>query len=371
MADNKLKIGITHGDINGISYEIIIKALGDSRMCEMCTPIVYGSSKVAGFYKKGMPEYSNFNFNNISTVSEARNKMANLVNCIEEDVKIEVGQSTELAGRYAVISLTRAIDDLKDGKIDAIVTCPINKFNVQGAGFNFMGHTELFASSFGEKIPLMFMVDESIKVGIMSNHVSISGSAAAISKDSILEKLALMNESLIKDFGCTNPKIAVLGLNPHNGDEGLIGHEEEEIIKPAIAEAKDAKINTFGPFSADGFFASESYRKYDATLAMYHDQGMIPFKILSRERGVNFTAGLDIIRTSPAHGVAYDIAGKFIASEESLRNAIYSAIDIHKNREIHKDITANPLPFFYSKESTGRDQSVSELEDRIKVQEKK
>ncbi|MEG1935930.1 MAG: 4-hydroxythreonine-4-phosphate dehydrogenase PdxA [Rikenellaceae bacterium] len=362
----KLRIGITHGDINGISYEIIIKALADNRICEMCTPIVYGSSKVAGYYKKGMAEYASFNFNVIGSVSEVKGKVVNLINCIDDDVKIDVGTSTEQAGRYAVMALTRAIDDLKEGKLDAIVTCPINKFNVQSAGFKFVGHTELFSSSFGEDTPLMFMVSESIKVGIMSNHLSIESVAQAITKEAILEKLVLMNNSLIKDFGCTNPTIAVLGLNPHNGDEGLIGSEEEEVILPAVKDARDIKINAYGPFSADGFFASESYRKYDATLAMYHDQGMIPFKILSEDRGVNFTAGLSIIRTSPAHGVAYDLAGKGQASEQSLRNAIYCAIDISRNRSIYKEITASPLPFFYSKESTGRDQSANELEDKTK-----
>lgn len=362
----KLIIGITHGDINGIGYEIIIKALADSRMCEMFTPVVYGSSKAANFYKKGMPEYSSFNFNVVNTVSDIRPKMVNLVNCIEDDVKIDVGMSTENAGRYAVMALTRAIDDLKDGKIHAVVTCPINKFNVQGAGFKFVGHTELFASAFGEDTPLMFMVSENIKIGIMSNHTAIEHVAQAITREAILEKLVLMNNSLVKDFGCTNPTIAVLGLNPHNGDEGLIGAEEEEIISPAVKDAREVKINAYGPFSADGFFASESYRKYDATLAMYHDQGMIPFKILSDERGVNFTAGLSIIRTSPAHGVAYDLAGKGQASELSLRSAIYSAIDIYRNREVYEEITASPLPFFYSKESTGRDQSANELEDKTK-----
>lgn len=362
----KLRIGITHGDINGIGYEIIIKALADNRICEMCTPVVYGSSKVANFYKKGLSEYGAFNFNVVSSIADVRHKVVNLINCIDDDVKIDVGVSTEQAGRYAVMALTRAIDDLKEGKIDAVVTCPINKFNVQSAGFKFVGHTELFASAFGEDTPLMFMVSENIKVGIMSNHQAIEHVAESLTQEAILEKLVLMNNSLIKDFGCTNPTIAVLGLNPHNGDEGLIGCEEEEVIAPAVKEAREVKINAYGPFSADGFFASESYRKYDATLAMYHDQGMIPFKILSDDRGVNFTAGLSIIRTSPAHGVAYDLAGKGTASELSLRSAIYSAIDIHKNRDIYKKITASPLPFFYSKESTGRDQSANELEDKTK-----
>lgn len=362
MANNKLRIGITHGDINGISYEIIIKALADGRMLEMCTPVVYGSSKIAGFYKKNMKDYANFNFNVVHSVSEANPRSANLVNCIDEDPKIDVGISTEQAGRYAVMALTRAIDDLKDGKLDAVVTCPINKSNVQSAGFNFVGHTELFASAF-DGTPLMFMISDDIKVGIMSNHTAIEKVAAALTKEAIVEKLALMQQSLIKDFSSTNPTIAVLGLNPHNGDCGLVGLEEEEIIVPAIEEAKAMKIDAFGPFSADGFFASESYRKFDAVLAMYHDQGMIPFKILAGDQGVNFTAGLDVIRTSPAHGVAYDIAGTGTASEQSLRSAIYSAIDIYRSRDIYDEITADILPF-YSKDSWGRDQSANELEDK-------
>ena len=360
MIEKKLKIGITHGDINGISYEIILKVLSDNRICELCTPIVYGSNKVAGFYKRNMEELGNFSFNVIQSASDAQSKRANLINCIDDNVKIDVGKSTPLAGQYAVASLNAAMKDLNDELIDAVVTCPINKANVQSDQFDFVGHTEYFASNFGGKTPLMFMVSDLLKVGLVTIHEPFIKVTPRISTESILEKLRLMKQSLKRDFNIREPKIAVLSLNPHAGDCGLLGKEEEEIIIPAINSAKYEGIMAFGPFGADGFFGHGHYARFDATLAMYHDQGLIPFKILSGDDGVNYTAGLSVIRTSPSHGVAYDIAGKNIADESSLRQAIYTAIDICRNRSINDEISANPLPF-YSKESWGADVSASEI----------
>lgn len=355
----KIKIGITHGDINGINYEIILKTLLDPHIYEICVPIVYGSSKVAGYYKKELENVSGVNFNIITSPETASHKLPNLINCCEDSVKIDVGISTPEAGRYAIEALSRASSDLKAGLIDAVVTCPINKANVQSENFHFKGHTEYFADKF-ESNQLMFMISEYFKVGMLSNHEAISDVSAKVTEEGIFEKLSLIHDSLVKDFAVTNPKIAVLSLNPHAGDNGLIGTEEESIILPTIKRAKEQGIDAFGPYAADGFFNSHSYTKFDAVLAMYHDQGMIPFKLVASEDGVNFTAGLSIVRTSPAHGTAYDIAGKNIANATSLRYAIYSAIDIYKNRKTYKEITANPLPF-YSKDTWGRDQSASDI----------
>ncbi|MFI3323048.1 MAG: 4-hydroxythreonine-4-phosphate dehydrogenase PdxA [Rikenellaceae bacterium] len=369
--DRKLKIGITHGDINGISYEIIIKALYDNRMAELFTPVIYGSAKVMTYYKNLTPECSNFAFNIIDSVANAVPKKVNLINCIEdENPKIDVGTSTHIAGQYAVASLNKAMRDLASGEIDAVVTCPINKSNVQSDQFDFVGHTELFASTFGGKTPLMFMIGEDLRVGILTNHEPLVKVSQRITAETVLEKLRLMKQSLIRDFSITEPKIAILGINPHAGDCGLLGKEEEEIIIPAIASAKYEGILSFGPFASDGFFGSGAYKKYDAVLAMYHDQGMIPFKLLAPFNGVNYTAGLSVIRTSPAHGVGYDIAGKNVADAASLRAAIYAAIDIHRSRDIAAEIEANPLKS-YSRDSWGhgdayvRDMNVPEANDEF------
>lgn len=356
----KLRIGITQGDINGINYEIILKCLQESHLYDICTPVIYGSSKAAGYYKKELNSLANINFNTINTAQNLSLKLPNLVNCCDDQVKIAVGTSTPEAGRYAVEALSRATEDLKNGLIDAIVTCPINKANVQSESFNFKGHTEFFADKFDGK-QLMFMVSDSFKVGLLSNHESMSDVASMVAEELILDKLQMIHASLIKDFAITNPKIAVLGLNPHAGDKGLIG-TEENIITKALEQARANGINCYGPFAADGFFIEGNYNKYDAVLAMYHDQAMIPFKILASDEGVNFTAGLSVVRTSPAHGTAYDIAGKNIANPASLRHAIYTAIDIYNNRKIDFKINANPLPF-YSKDTWGRDQSASDIKD--------
>lgn len=359
MAERKFKIGITHGDINGISYEIIIKALSDARMCELCTPIIYGSNKVAGIIKKDMPEYASTSFNVINKASDANRQRVNIINCFDDNgLKLEVGKSTELAGHYAVAALNAAMRDLESGDIDAVVTCPINKANVQSDDFDFVGHTEYFASNFGGKSPLMFMVHENIKIGLVSIHDPLVKVVPRVTTENILEKLRLMKQSLVRDFAIVEPRIAVLGLNPHAGDCGLLGIEEQEIVIPAINSAKFESITAFGPYPADGFFAHGMYKKFDAILAMYHDQGLIPFKIISGEDGVNYTAGLSVVRTSPAHGVGYDIAGKGVADESSLRQAIYTAIDICKNRQIDEQITKEPLQS-YSRDSWGNDASIS------------
>ena len=328
-----LKIGITQGDTNGIGYEVIMKALANSRIQDLCVPIVYGVGKVAAFHKKTLG-LNDFTMQVVKSVQQANGKKANLLNLTDEEVKVELGAATPTGGKMAELALKAACKDLKDKAIDAIVTAPINKSVMPEKSFNFSGHTEFLANFFGAKESLMMMVSENLRLGFVTNHLPIEQVAQNINKDLIIKKIKLLNESLKQDFLCTNPKIAVLALNPHAGDNGKIGKEENDIIKPAIEQAFAEKINAFGPFPADGFFAAEQYRKFDAVLAMYHDQGMIPFKVLSMDGGVNFTAGLPIVRTSPAHGTAYDIAGQNVASCESFRNAIYLALDILRNRMV-------------------------------------
>lgn len=332
MADNQLyKIGITHGDLNGVGYEVIIKALADYAIMDICTPVVYGLAKAASYHRKYM-EMPDFSFQFIKNIEQTSQKRPNLLNIYDEEVKIELGTSSKVAGQLAERALVMAGKDLKNNLIDAIVTAPVNKNNIQSDKFKFHGQTEFFEYYFGgDKKAMMMMVAENLRVGFVTNHEPISNVASVITQDRILNKLEILNHSLRQDFAIDNPKIAVLALNPHAGDDGLLGTEEKEIIHPAIEMAFQNKINAFGPFPADGFFASGQYCQFDAVLAMYHDQGMIPFKILGTE-GVNFTAGLPIVRTSPAHGTAYDIAGKNIANGQSMRNAIYLALDILKNR---------------------------------------
>jgi len=338
---SKIKIGITIGEMNGIGMEVIIKTFYDPRMLEICTPIVYGSSKIASFHRKTL-ELHDFNFNKITSVKEASSKKPNLIECWEEEVNITFGESTKEAGKYALASIVAATNDLEKGLIDAIVTAPINKENIQSDEFNFPGHTEFFTDKF-KGYSIMLMVNENVKIGVATNHIPISDVARKLSADVIFSKLKILNRALTQDFCIVAPKIAVLGLNPHAGDTGLIGKEEETIIIPAINNAKSVGVNAYGPYAADGFFGSGNYKKFDAILAMYHDQGLIPFKALSFDDGTNFTAGLSIIRTSPDHGVAYDIAGKNKASENSFRQAIYVACDIFKNRMLAKKINEKPL----------------------------
>lgn len=359
MYAKKLKIGITHGDINGINYELLLKTFSDNRMTDLFIPVIYGSNKVAGAFKRELAEQGNVSFNVVRSADDATPRRVNIINCIEESVKIDIGKSTPQAGQYAVAALSAAIADAKAGKIDAIVTCPINKSNVQNDEFKFVGHTELFASEFGGE-PLMFMVSENIRVGLVTIHEPIREVADMVTQEAVLSKLRLIRDSLVKDFAITNPRIAVLGLNPHAGDNGLLGREEHDNITPAIEAAKAENIYAFGPFAADGLFGKGGYAKYDAVLAMYHDQGLVAFKSLANDGGVNFTAGLDVVRTSPAHGVGYDIAGRGEAEPSSLRSAIFSAIDICRNRAVYKDISANPLKP-YSRETWGADASASDI----------
>lgn len=338
----KVKVGISIGDVNGIGLEVIIKTLLDNRILEYCTPIVYGHTKVASFHRKAL-SVSDFSFNVITEASQANPKRANMINCWDEDVKIELGSATEIGGKYAFISLEKALDDLLSGQIDALVTAPINKHNIQNENFQFAGHTEYIQNKTNSTDSLMFLVSEDLRVGVVTGHIPIKDIPVKISREKILSKLSLMNESLKKDFWIQKPKIAVLGLNPHAGDNGLIGEEESEIIIPTIEEANAQGIFAFGPYSADGFFANKTYLKFDAVLAMYHDQGLIPFKQISFHNGVNYTAGLPVVRTSPDHGTGYDIAGKNMASENSFREAVFTAVNIVERRRETEELKSNPL----------------------------
>ena len=333
---------ISQGDINGIGYEVIIKALMESTINEICIPVVYGSPKVAAYHRKTL-NINNFSFNNIRSAEEAHSKKANLINCLDDNVRVELGKSTPHGGEAALKSLDRAIDDLKTGKADVLVTAPIDKHNIQSENFSFAGHTEYLRSKFEAEDTLMFMISESLKVGIVTGHVPLSRVPELVTFESVLKKIRLMNRSLQYDFGLRKPKIAVMGLNPHAGDNSLLGKEEAEVIAPAVNKAQQEGIMAFGPFPADGFFGAGSIRSFDAILAMYHDQGLAPFKALSFDTGVNFTAGLPIVRTSPVHGTAFSIAGRGEASENSFRQALYLACDIFRNRKMHEEITRNPL----------------------------
>ena len=339
-----IRVGITHGDFNGISYEIIIKALNDNRLIELFVPVIYGLSKVLSYYRKALG-MKDFNYNIADNASKLYMRKVNIVNVSKNDVKIETGKSTSEAGEMAFESLQQAVKDLKDDKIDVLVTAPLNKANIQSDKFHFPGHTEYLASEFGVDEFLMLMVHNNLRVGTVTGHMAVKDIPSAISEDLILSKLKVFHESLIKDFGIARPKIAVTGLNPHIGDKGLLGTEEQDIIIPALIKAKKNGILAYGPFAADGFFGSDELMKYDGVLAMYHDQGLVPFKTIAVHGGVNYTAGLPIVRTSPAHGTAFDIAGEGKASHMSFREAIFLAKDIYKARKNYKINNANPLPF--------------------------
>ncbi|MCY4781592.1 4-hydroxythreonine-4-phosphate dehydrogenase PdxA [Sphingobacterium sp. UT-1RO-CII-1] len=342
--DEKLKIGITVGDVNGIGLEIIIKSLMDNRILEFFTPIVYGSTKIASFHRKAIG-IQDFSFQVINSPEQANSKRPNIINCWQEDVKLTLGEQTEEGGKYAFLSLERAMEDLNAGKIDALVTAPINKLNIQQDGFNFPGHTEYLQAKTGATDVLMFMISDELRVGVVTGHIPVSEVAKSISEDAIIQKLKLMNASLKSDFWIQKPKIAVLGLNPHAGDNGLIGTEDEEIIRPAIEKANEQGVFCFGPYPADGFFATDTFLKFDGVLAMYHDQGLIPFKHIAAHKGVNFTAGLPIVRTSPDHGTGFDIAGKNLASEASFMEALFTAVHIVKRRREQAELSSNPLLF--------------------------
>jgi 4-hydroxythreonine-4-phosphate dehydrogenase len=342
MERKSIIVGISQGDINGIGYEVIIKALADPMINEICTPVVYGSPKVAAYHRKAL-NINNFTFNNIRSAEEANSKKANLINCLDDNTRVELGKSTTHGGEAALISLEKAVEDLISGKIDALVTAPIDKHNIQSDNFHFNGHTEYLKAKAGAQEALMFMISESMRIGIATGHVPLSEVPEMITVETLLKKIRLMNQSLILDFGIRKPRIAVLGLNPHAGDNSLLGTEEVEIISPAIEKAQKEGILAFGPFPADGFFGAGSFAQFDGILAMYHDQGLTPFKALSFDSGVNFTAGLPFIRTSPVHGTAFAIAGKGEASENSFRQALYLACDVFRNRQMFAEISRNPL----------------------------
>ncbi len=342
--EHKIKLGITQGDINGIGYEVMLKALADQHILEYCTPIIYGSAKAASFHKK-MLGIDSYTITVIRAAEDAKPHKISIINTSNEEPKVELGQPNAEAGISAFNALQIAVNDLTTGKIDALVTAPINKATIQNPEFNFPGHTEYLESKFPGSESLMILADNNLRVALVTTHLPITQVSQAITTENILKKLRLLNKSLIEDFAIIRPRIAVMGLNPHAGDNGLLGEEEIHIIKPAIDQANSEGMVTVGPFAADGLFGSGNYKRYDAILAMYHDQGLAPFKALSSETGVNITAGLPIVRTSPAHGTGYDIAGKNVANELSFREAIYTAIHITNNRATHKTIHANPLPF--------------------------
>lgn len=358
MSENKiLRIGITLGDLNGIGTEVIIKTLLDGRMSELCTPVVYGSAKAIAHYKRTIEGGDTFTMNVITSAREAKTRKNNLIDLTSDQQQIEPGHASAESSKAAAAFLERAVADLKEGLIDAVVTGPINKESMNESGWNFTGHTEYFADRFSAK-PMMIMCSQLMKVGLVTIHLPLSQVSAALNTDDIATKIARLRTTLISDFAIVEPRIAVLALNPHSGEGGMLGHEESEIIAPAIRAAVDKSALAFGPFAADGFFSSGNYAKYDAVLAMYHDQGLAPFKALTSD-GVNYSASLPIIRTSPDHGVAYDIAGDGKADESSLRAAIYTAIDAHRNRHRYNEMTRNPLRRY--ERERGADISVQDL----------
>ena len=357
MPENKFKIGITQGDTNGIGWEIILKALADPRMTELFTPVVYGSPKAAAYYRNTVAEIEAFSFNPVASAAEARRGKANLVAC-GETADIAPGKPTPEAGRAAVEALCAAMRDLKAGHLDALVTAPFDKETVQADDFRYTGHTEYLAAEL-EGEAMMILCSDVLRVGLVTKHIPVSEIARNITKERIVRDLGTLRRALIEDFGIVEPRIAVMALNPHAGDGGLLGREEEETIRPAIVEAFSKGVLAFGPFAADGLFAGGGYAKYDGILAMYHDQGLAPFKSLSPD-GVNFTAGLSAVRTSPDHGTAFDIAGKDKADPQSMRNAIYAAIDIAEHRRAWAEWTRNPLQRA-ERDRGGRDVSVKDL----------
>lgn len=341
MSDEKIKVGISQGDINGIGLEVILKTLMEPGITEICTPVLFSSQKTVSYHRKAL-NLEEFNFNPIRDFSQFNNKKVNVFVCYEEEVNIEIGKATELSGKYALNSLEKATEALLNNQVDVLVTGPIHKHNIQSAEFNFPGHTEYLGAKLGGE-PLMLLTSDDLKVAVVTGHVPLKDVASKISSDKVYQKINQLYKSLKEDFGIRKPKIAVLGLNPHAGDNGVIGVEDKELIAPAVQKALDENKLVYGPYSADGFFGKGLQSQFDAVLAMYHDQGLIPFKTLAFNSGVNFTAGLNYVRTSPDHGTGYDIAGKNLADESSFKKAIYTAIDIFKNRKLYQEINANPL----------------------------
>lgn len=342
MSD-KVIVGITQGDVNGIGLEVVLKTLMEPGITEICTPVLFSSQKTVSYYRKvlGLEE---FNFSPIKDFTQLNTKKVNVFVCYDEEVNIEMGKPTEISGKYAFQSLEKATQALINKNINALVTAPINKSNIQSENFKFVGHTEYLGSMLGGD-PLMLLCSESgLRIAVVTGHIPVKEIGSKITVDSVSKKITQLHDSLIKDFAVRKPKIAVLGLNPHAGDGGAIGKEDAEIIIPAIQKANLSGL-VYGPYSADGFFGNGTYKQFDGILAMYHDQGLIPFKTLAFNDGVNFTAGLNAVRTSPDHGTAYEIAGKNIASDQSFKKALYAAIDIYKNRKLYEEITENPLAF--------------------------
>jgi 4-hydroxythreonine-4-phosphate dehydrogenase len=341
MSDDKIKIGISQGDINGIGLEVIIKTLMEPSIVDICTPVLFSSQKTVSFYRKvlGLEE---FNFNAIRDITQINSKKVNVMICYEEEVNIEMGKASDIGGKYALISLEKATEAIINRHVDALVTAPINKHNIQGPNFNYPGHTEYLAEKLGGE-PLMLLCSDQLRVAVVTGHVALKDVSEKITSEQVSKKIEQLHKSLIEDFGIRKPKIAVLGLNPHAGDNGVIGNEDKDIIIPAVTKVFNENKLVYGPYSADGFFGNATYRQFDGVLAMYHDQGLIPFKTIAFNNGVNFTAGLNAVRTSPDHGTGYDIAGKNIANEESFKKAIYAAIDICRNRRLHYKINENPL----------------------------
>jgi len=356
----KIRVGISHGDVNGISYEVIIKTLMDSRITEICIPVIFGSPKVAAYHRKAL-DIEDFSPTSINSPDEAKGNRVYVVNCVDDNIRVELGKSTRSAGISSFRALKAATDALESGKIDALVTGPVNKQNIQQAEFNYNGHTEYLQDRFNSNEVMMLMVSDIMKVGLVTGHIPVSRLSSLITKELVAAKLKILSDSLLRDFGIRNPRIAVLGFNPHAGDDGLLGNEEQELIIPAINLAKSSNILAFGPYAADGFFGAGRFKKFDAVLAMYHDQGLAPFKALSMDKGVNFTAGLPVVRTSPAHGTAFDLAGKNEASPDSFRNALYLSIDVTRNRKSYQEISANPLPDG-KEQSGGKDESPDDIE---------
>ncbi|MDR1887253.1 MAG: 4-hydroxythreonine-4-phosphate dehydrogenase PdxA [Prevotellaceae bacterium] len=337
----KIRVGITHGDFNGTNYEIIMKTFVDTAINEFFVPVIYGSSKAVAYYRKAL-DMENLSFNIIGDASEANTKRTNILN-VADNVKVEIGFSSQLAGISAIKAMDTAIEDLQNGKIDVIVTCPVNKSVTRFDSSDFPGHSEYFANKFNVKDYMLLMINELMRIGFVTGHIPFGEVTKTISKDLIISKLSIINDSLKNDFLIRAPRIAVLSLNPHSGDNGLFGREETEIICPAVEEAKKSGILAFGAYPSDEFFASGAFSDFDAVLAMYHDQGMIPFKSIGLPGGIDYTAGLPIVRTAPAHGTGYEIAGKGIAAPKSLRDALFLATEIYKNRKMQDEISANPL----------------------------
>ncbi|MBQ9185885.1 MAG: 4-hydroxythreonine-4-phosphate dehydrogenase PdxA [Bacteroidales bacterium] len=343
MSNKKLIVGITQGDGNGIGYEVIIKALGDARILDSFTPVIYGSSKIFGFYRKSLHNIEQVDTYVISNVRDAKPKKINILNCLPDNIYVEPGKASPESAKAAITALSTAVADLKKGLIDVLVTGPINKRAMSQEGFGFTGHTEYLQHEFGAADHTMLMVSETLKIAVVTGHIRLADVPKAITTERIVAKLRLLDQSLRRDFGIDKPKIAVLGLNPHCGDGGLIGDEEQQIILPAVQQATEEGILAFGPYSPDGYFGLSNYTRFDATLAMYHDQGLAPFKALSFETGVNYTAGLPIVRTSPDHGTALEMAGRDEADPRSMMSAIFTAIDIYRHREEYDSLQENKL----------------------------